>query len=157
MQFRGIGRTCGIVVFVLAMAGLLGGCYPFIVMPIPTFDQGEGLSEGQVHEQLASGQFTREDVLLTFGPPLWHMEADRYFVYRWDRTHWSEGIFFIIFPIPGTFVVHALAPQYLAIEFNPNGELLRYKYFYRWKASRDDEFFDKIFPVWVNESRSDSH
>lgn len=155
-QILGIGRVFGNSVLVLALAAAMGGC---IVLPVPTLDRGEGLSESQVHERLASGQFTREDVLLTIGPPVRHMEEDRYFVYQWDRTHWSwVWLFFIPIPLAGGgaggYGVAVYAPHYLAMEFNPNGKLLRYKYFARWMAPSDDEFFNKIFPEWVNEPRS---
>ncbi len=72
----------------------------------------------------------------------------------------GEGHFFFI-PIPfvsgvtGGDGIGVYAPQYLAMEFNPNGRLLRYKYFARWTASPDDQFYDKIFPEWLNELRSD--
>jgi len=156
-QFLCIGQTLVSSVMILTLTAVMGGC---IVLPVPTLDHGEGLSEGQVHERLAGGQFTRADVLLTLGPPRKNMERDRYFVYRWERSHWSwVWLFFIPIPpfggVAGGDDFGVYAPQYLAIEFNPKGELLRYKYFSRWRAgSRDDEFFDKIFPEWVNEPHS---
>lgn len=143
-------------VMILGLAAAVGGCIPGPPprnLPIPTLERGEGLSEGQVHERLASGQFTRVDVLLTLGPPRKTLEGDRYFVYRWDRSHWS---WVNIYPTPGTVRGFAYAPHYLAMEFNPNGELLRYKYFASWTAPSDDEFFEKIFPEWVNEPHSDA-
>jgi hypothetical protein len=157
-QFLCIGQAFVISVMILGLTAAMAGC---IILPIPTLDHGEGLSEGHVHERLASGQFTREDVLLTFGPPLRHMEEDRYFVYRWDRTHWAAvWLFFIPIPLAGGFgggdYGGVYAPHYLAMEFDPNGKLLRYKYFARWTAPSGDEFFNEIFPQWVNESRSDS-
>lgn len=163
-------------VMLLAFTAAMGGC---IILPIPTHDHGEGLSERQVHERLASGQVTRVDVLLTFGPPTWHKEEDRYFVYRWDRSQWGLGTWWFIredlirgsrpnislnyprdYPLVGLGAGRfdgVYAPNYLAMEFNLNGELLRYKYFSSGKAFRDDEFFNKIFPEWVNEPRSDYH
>jgi len=154
-QFLGIGLVFRNSVLALALAAAMGGC-ALTTIAIPTPEHGEGFSEAQVHEQLASGQFTREDVLLAFGPPLRHMEEDRYFIYRWDRTHWSWVKFIFIYPIPGTSRGFAYAPHYLAMEFNLNGELLRYKYFARWTAPSDDEFFEKIFPEWANEPKTDS-
>lgn len=84
--FLRAARTFVIGAMVLAFATAIGGG---IVLTIPTLEHGQGLSEGQVHDRLANGQFTRVDVLLTFGPPTWHKEEDRYFVYRWGRSHWS--------------------------------------------------------------------
>jgi len=83
-QFLGVARALVIGVLVLALAAAIGRC---IILPIPTLEHGQGLSEGQVHDRLADGQFTRVDMLLTFGPPTWRKEEDRYFVYRWDRSH----------------------------------------------------------------------
>ena len=152
-QSLGAARAFVIGVMVLGLAAAMEGC---IILPIPTLEHGQGLSEGQVHERLAGSQFTRVDVLLTFGPPTWRKEQDRYFVYRWDRSHWSwVYILWLIFAVTGEgdAVYH---PHRLAIEFNANGELRRYKYFARWIAPDDDEFFDEIFPEWVNEQRDDS-
>lgn len=68
-----------------------------MVVPIPTPEYGEGFSESQVQKILAQRPFTRVDTLLTFGEPILRKEEDRFFIYRWNRSHWS---FLLIIVIP---------------------------------------------------------
>ena len=153
--------------FIVAQQALLLGLITLIVipitegcifLPIPTPEYGEGFSESQVEATLARKPFTRIDTLLTFGEPLLRKDEDRFFIYRWDRSHWS---YVMIFVVPwggagiggGDAVYHQ---HYLAMEFNSMGELQRYKYIGRWIAPSYYEFTYRIFPEWVNEQSGDS-
>lgn len=130
---------------VLIVTAAMGGC---IAVPIPTPESGEGFSDSQVQEQLTRKQFTRVDALLTFAEPTWRRGKDRFFLYQWNRSHWSYVVFGLFGGVFGEAVYH---PHYLAMEFNTNGELQRHKYFSRWFAPDSFEFFNTIFPEWVNE------
>jgi hypothetical protein len=145
-----VPRAFVITLGVFILTAAMEGC---IAVPIPTPESGEGLSHSQVQEQLTRGKFSRVDALLTFAEPTWRRGKDRFFIYQWNRSHWSYVVIFLFGGGTAEAVYH---PHYLALEFDTKGELKRHKYFSGWFARDSFEFFNTIFPEWVNAQNGDS-
>lgn len=99
----------------LAASAALAGC---IIIPVPPY--GEGKLAPTSIDSIKPAVTTREDVLLTLGPPSHRLADDRIFTYEWQQTvAW-------ILTYGGTGgVVDGKSWHVFAVEFDQDGVVLR--------------------------------
>jgi outer membrane protein assembly factor BamE (lipoprotein component of BamABCDE complex) len=91
--------------------------------------RGYGVITSESVEFLESGKTKRSEVLLTFGHPN-QLADDRYFVYRWKRTHAWVGTY------GGGGDIRR--DHYLAMEFSSENRLKRFKLIEPWLFQNPD-------------------
>jgi len=139
-----------IVAFIVA-----SGC---LILPIPTFDHGEGLSKSDVDDHFVLGQTTRIDMLLTLGDPepAWWKNDEGVSYYHWVRQHGYTFVIPLPIPIPlapgGAIFAEKLYQKkawehqaYLALKFSADGKLARYQY---WKLTGTGSF-PSLLEEWM--------
>jgi hypothetical protein len=129
------------------------GC---IILPIPTpAHGGYGVIINESIASLEPEKATRADVLLRIGDPAERLHQDRFFVYRWERTHgyliWAIGG---AGPSGGVGDINPLtANHFLLIEFLPDNRIKRSKFIdSKILSQRAREQLDELIQEWDRSS-----
>ena len=108
------------IVLMVTVVLLIGSC---LYMPTP--EHGDSQIPDEVMNFFVPGETTRADVLLRFADPVQRLEEDRYFIY-----HWNTVIGYLAFGAGYSGdVVPDKNPNYLVLEFTPDGLLYRWRHF----------------------------
>lgn len=126
----------------------IAGC---IVVPVPPHSpdgEQQGIVRGRTIKRIEPGRSNREDILMTLGPPAKRISDDRFFVYDWKQT--------VAWVFMGGGYSGASAPivtrHFLAIEFAPDGRVIRYANLSRWTQKAPDNELQ----AWIEQRNAGS-
>jgi len=127
-----MNRVLHLALACLGASAALAGC---IIIPVPPY--GEGKLASSSIDSIKPAVTTREDVLLTLGPPSHRLAADRIFTYEWEQTVAWVGTY--------GAVGDARSWHAFAVEFDQDGVVLR---------ARDmkTKFTGKELNQWIEQS-----
>lgn len=126
-------------------------------MPIPTpAHGGYGVVTDETLESLKPGQATRADVLLRLGDPSERIDEDRFFIYRWERTH-GYVYWAIVIPAPYTAVGASDVAAYkrshfLVMEFTTDNQLKRSEFIHSSLFEDARRHVDELIAQWRHPS-----
>ena len=130
---------------VALLAAVLGGC---IIIPVPPY--GPGRIQRQVIDQIKPGETTREDVLLTLGPPTQRLSDDRIFVYDWKQVvAWIGTGGIAGGSLAGGGSGDVESRHFFAIEFGSDGRVVRRE---DLSASLTEWHVDAMLKRWLEGS-----